>query len=141
VRRKKGRHRGTASRANNDLTAHIASLDLGTVEEYRSWCHAHGLTAALNKGWQERRQERQLVERDRVKAGVEKEQMEHVEALGLETVEAYQTWCREQGLSDSVNKGAGVCRAVQNMRCRAVQHPRTECRGEQHASLRRFVRG
>ena len=109
-RRKKGRHRGAASRANNDLMAHIASLDLETVEEYRSWCHAHGLTAALNKGWQERRQERQLVERDRAKAGLEKEQMKHVEALGLETVEAYQAWCREQGLSESANKGAGARR-------------------------------
>ena len=106
-RRKKGRHRGAASRANNDLMAHIASLELETVEQYRSWCHAHGLTAALNKGWQERRQERLLVERDRARAGVEKEQMKHVEALGLETVEAYQAWCRGNGLSESVNKGAG----------------------------------
>ena len=104
-KRKKGRHRGTAARANHDLTAHIASLGLATVEEYRSWCHAHGFTGALNKGWRERRQERAAAQQAQEKADSRKGLMKHVEALGLRSVEEYQAWCRERGLSSGINKG------------------------------------
>lgn len=48
VRRSKGRRRGAASRANNDLDAHLESLGLVGVEAYKHWCHERGFTAALN---------------------------------------------------------------------------------------------
>ncbi len=104
VGRKGGRHRGTTARANADLMSHIGSLGLKTVSAYQKWCREHGLSGALNKSWQERRQERAVATRDTAKKQVEAETIEHVKLLGLETVLEYQAWCREQGLSDAVHK-------------------------------------
>ena len=54
-RRKRGRHRGAAGKANSDLMTHIASLGLETVQAYKGWCKDHGLKGALTKSWQDRR--------------------------------------------------------------------------------------
>ena len=104
-RRKHGRPRGAQARANADLSAHIASLGLRTVPEYQRWCREHGFTAALNKGWQDRRAERDTVKRDAVTATADAAVTAHVQALGLVDLDAYQAWCREQGLSDGLHKG------------------------------------
>jgi len=106
ARRNKGRRRGAAARANNDLEAHIESLGLVGVEAYKRWCRARGFTAALNKNWQERRQERAVGERDRESAKAIDELLVHAQKLGLSSVEAYQGWCRQQGLGDSLHKSA-----------------------------------
>ncbi len=103
-RRKKGRRRGTAARANADLMSHVASLGLETVAAYQTWCRDHGFSGALNKSWQERRQERMAANRARVEAEADAALMKHVEALGLETAAAYRAWCAQQGVSDSVHK-------------------------------------
>ena len=103
-RRKKGRHRGTAARANADLMSHLVSLGLETVASYRAWCREHGFSGALNKGWQERRQERMVAKQARADAQADVALIAHVEALGLGTVASYRAWCLERGLSDSVHK-------------------------------------
>ncbi|MDP6778507.1 MAG: PcfJ domain-containing protein [Candidatus Latescibacteria bacterium] len=104
VGRKGGRHRGSTARANADLMSHIGSLGLKTVSAYQKWCRDQGLSGALNKSWQERRGERAIVSQDAAKREAEAEAIEHVKLLGLETVLEYQTWCRDQGLSDAVHK-------------------------------------
>lgn len=106
TRRGRGRRRGAAARANNDLDAHIESLGLEGVEAYKRWCHERGFTAALNKSWQERRRERATAERDKESAKALDEVAAHVEKLALQSVEQYQCWCREQGLGDSLYKSA-----------------------------------
>ena len=103
-KRKKSRRRGTAARANADLGAHIQSLGLETIEAYKSWCRQHGFTAALNKSWQERRQERAQAEKDKRAAQAEDEAMRHVEQLGLGNLEEYRAWCSEQRLSPALHK-------------------------------------
>ena len=103
-KRKKGRHRGATARANADLGAHIESLGLTTIEAYKSWCREHGLTAALNKTWQERRQERATHGKDQRAKQAEDALMLHIKELGLDDLAGYQTWCRQQGLGDSLHK-------------------------------------
>lgn len=102
--RRRGRGRGTTARANADLGAHLESLGLTTIEAYKSWCRAHGLTAALNKTWQERRQERAVHEKDQQANQAEAVLMLHIKELRLEDLAGYQAWCRQQGLSDSIHK-------------------------------------
>jgi hypothetical protein len=102
--RSRGRHRGVQSRANTDLDAHIQSLDLQTIPEYQRWCRAHGFTTALNKGWRERRAERDSLKRDARTAATEQEVLEHARALGLDAVETYKAWCVEHRLSDFLHK-------------------------------------
>ena len=106
AKRKKGRRRGTAARANNDLAAHIASLGLETLGEYKAWCKQRGLSGATNKAWQERRQERERAQREVGEAEAKEVLQGHVEELGLKTVEEYRAWCRQHGLSESVHKSA-----------------------------------
>ena len=103
-RRKRGRHRGTAARANADLETHIASLGLRTVEEYRAWCRRHGLSGASSKTWQERRQERGLAQRDVATAAAESAAQEHARALGLDGLDQYRAWCRAHGLGEALHK-------------------------------------
>ena len=105
-KRKRGRRRGATARANAELGAHIESLGLETIETYKAWCRQHGFTAALNKSWQERRQERTAQRKDQRAAQAEDALRQHVERLGLDGIEAYQAWCRQQGLSDAVYKSA-----------------------------------
>jgi len=105
-RRRKARRRGAAAKANADLMTHIASLGLKTVTTYRSWCHEHGLNGALNKTWQERRQERTVARQDEAEAEDHKALMAHIAELGLNTETAYRAWCGKHGLSDALNKSA-----------------------------------
>ena len=104
-RRSRPRHRGAQARANSDLGTHIASLGLKTVGEYQRWCRKHGFTGALTKGWQERRQEREAARRDTAASDADATVQEHIKALNLTDVSAYQQWCRDHGLSDALHKG------------------------------------
>ena len=106
TRRKKGRRRGAAARANAELGAHMESLGLEAIEAYKVWCRQHGFSAALSKTWQERRQERMAHQRDQRAAQAEEALRQHVERLGLDGVAAYQAWCRQQGLGDAIHKSA-----------------------------------
>lgn len=103
-RRKRGRHRGVASRANVDLEAHIASLGLKTVAQYQRWCRDHGLSGAANKTWQERRQERDLAQKDEIASAAESEAEEHARALRLDDLGQYRAWCRQHGLGEALHK-------------------------------------
>ena len=102
--KKKRRRRGAQARANAHLSAHIESLGLETVTQYQRWCRKHGFTAALNKGWQERRVERIAVNRDEAAAAADEAVSEHVEALGLDSIKAYQAWCRQHNSSEALHK-------------------------------------
>jgi len=103
-RRATGRRRGAQARANADLMSHIESLGLDTVNAYKAWCRDHGRTGALNKPWQERRAERDLRQRDAKDAESERHRVRHMESLGFWEQEDYVAWCRDQRLSESLNK-------------------------------------
>ncbi len=105
-KRKKSRRRGATARANAELGAHMASLGLAAIESYKAWCRQHGFSAALSKTWQERRQERAAHQRDQQAAQAADALQQHVAQLGLDGATAYQTWCRQQGLSDAIHKSA-----------------------------------
>ena len=77
------------SRANADLGAHIQSLGLQTIPKYQRWCREHGFTTALNKGWQERRSEKDALRRDAEAAATEQNVLDHARALGLDFIDAY----------------------------------------------------
>jgi hypothetical protein len=83
---------------------HVASLGLDTVRGYQSWCRDHGLSGALNKGWQERRSERalarKLADQDRDGKAFER----HLLHLGMASESEYRDWCRANDLSDSTHK-------------------------------------
>ena len=99
AKRKKGRHRGAAGKANADLDTHILSLGLKTLGQYQAWCRDQGFNGALNKSWQERRQERKVAD-----LAIDQELMRHIVELGLKTVEDYTAWCSAQGLSTGIQK-------------------------------------
>ncbi|MCZ6632042.1 MAG: PcfJ domain-containing protein [bacterium] len=104
TKRKKRRHRGAVGKANTDLTAHIQSLGLTSVSQYQAWCRDHGFNGALNKSWQERRQERKVADRALEDQVADRELQAHIQKLGLMTVEEYVAWCTAQGLSTGTNK-------------------------------------
>ena len=106
-KRHKRRHRGAAGKANADLSAHIQSLGLRTVAQYQEWCREHRLSGALNKSWQERRQERKLAEQAVEQELADQELTRHIASLGLRDVPAYTAWCSEHDLSTGVNKSDG----------------------------------
>lgn len=103
-RRRKGRHRGASARANADLSAHLTSLGLESVSAYRAWCRERGLSGALNKSWQERRQERSMAQQQLDGTREEAEIDLHVKRLGLDGRDAYQAWCNEHGQGDALRK-------------------------------------
>jgi hypothetical protein len=83
AKRRKGRHRGAAGKANADLDAHIQSLGLKTLSQYQAWCRDHGFNGALNKSWQERRQERKIADLAIDQELADQELMRHIASLGL----------------------------------------------------------
>ena len=103
-RRRKGRHRGASARANADLSAHLASLGIDGVSAYQSWCRDHGLSGALNKSWQERRQERALAQQQLDGTRDEAALDRHIKKLGFSDRDRYQKWCVEHGLGDALHK-------------------------------------
>ena len=86
TKRKKRRHRGAAGKANTDLTAHIQSLGLTSVSQYQAWCRDHGFNGALNKSWQERRQERKIAGQALDIEMADRALLHHIRELGLESV-------------------------------------------------------
>ncbi len=106
AKRKKGRRRGAAARANAELAAHIESLGLAAIEAYKVWCRQHGFSAALSKTWHQRRQERAAHQRDQQAAQAADAVRQHIAQLGLDSVAAYQAWCRQQRLGDAIHKSA-----------------------------------
>ena len=104
IKRKKRRHRGAAGKANADLTAHIKSLRLTSVSQYQAWCRDHGFNGALNKSWQERRQERKVAEQDFEEELADQALMRHIRELNLDSLAEYTAWCKKHGLSTGSHK-------------------------------------
>src|SRR6185369_17883183 len=96
----------TGATANDKLMRHIRSLGLENVPDYRCWCRRHGFSDSLSKDWQIWRQERLAARQSGVVDAARTELARHVEALGLEGVEAYPAWCRRHGFSDTLQKNA-----------------------------------
>ena len=115
TKRNKRRHRGAAGKANADLTAHIQSLGLTGVAQYRAWCRDHGLNRALNKGWQERRREREIANRAIDAELAERELAHHIRELGLKSVADYTAWCRGHGVSTGARKSAAQRRKERDL--------------------------
>jgi hypothetical protein len=102
--RKIHRRRGATAPANSDLQTHIDSLGLETVGQYQHWCRRHGFNRTLNKNWQDRRQERRVMQRDEGVAKTQADLEHHLETLGLKTADEYVLWCRQQGISPGLDK-------------------------------------
>ena len=86
------------------MRRHIRSLHMDTVEAYMSWCRDNGYNARLNKTLAQRQKELAAARRTSVRLGKESGLNAHVSALGLDSVEAYQAWCRENGVGDGLLK-------------------------------------
>ena len=96
-------NRAPTSSNKTDWYAHIRSLGLSSVAEYEAWCRRHGLPFHRRKTWRQERQERQIAERERGDERVRR----HIEALGLESAEAYLSWCEAHGFRPTTAKSAG----------------------------------
>ena len=105
AKRKKQRPHKAAAKSRADVMQHIELLGLKTIEEYKSWCREHGFSAVLNKRWAERREERLAATKAREVSAAKEDLMQHIKALGLDTVEAYQAWCVKHRFSLGLNKG------------------------------------
>ena len=100
------------------LQQHLEALGLSSVAEYETWCRALGLPAAIDKSVRQRRREtdlklahdrqeqRETDRRQRAARAQVTVTPNHIESLGLHTVEEYRTWCLEHGLGDALNKSA-----------------------------------
>lgn len=142
---KKSRHRGAQGKANAYFLHHIASLGLKTIEEYRTWCHAHGFTAALNKDWNARRLERLAAQKAERAAAATLHVQRHIEALGLKTVPEYQEWCRTHGFGDGLHKSEQQrrreCLAVSDIAAREALSRSKQFVKRPHETIRAIFQG
>ena len=96
ARRDRRRH-GARRGAHGDIAAHVKSLGFPSEAEYRAWRRMHGLSGAAALTWGERSEERALHRKHAEEAQVEARMPEHIEALGLPSVEAYERWRSAHG--------------------------------------------
>jgi hypothetical protein len=94
--------RASAASTSSEWFAHIRSLGLNSVAQYRQWCHDHGFKFHRKKTWRQEREERQVAADERQHAAT----LEHIVDLGLETEEAYLAWCRQHGFIASLEKSS-----------------------------------
>ena len=73
-----------------------------TVESYLAWCRQNGSGTRINKTLAQRQEELKTSKKAKVRKQTQSSIDEHIEALELNCVEAYQTWCRANGI------GAGL---------------------------------
>lgn len=99
-KKNEAQQRALASSHKGDWYAHIQSLGLANPEEYKAWCHKHGLRFHRKKTWRQEREERRIAERERGETSV----LRHVEVLGLASVEVYLAWCGEHGFRETTAK-------------------------------------
>ena len=92
--------RALAASTKADWFAHIHSLGLSSVEEYQKWCRQHGFKFNRKKTWRQERQERQIAQLERTNAAA----LQHIQALGLSSIEEYQKWCHLHGFDNTLNK-------------------------------------
>lgn len=90
--------------ADAELRRHLNALGLESVEAYRAWCRQHGFRTGTRKSWQEQRQEREAFRKEEAATAAQAEVARHIQALGLESLDEYRSWCRRHGFSDSANK-------------------------------------
>jgi hypothetical protein len=99
--------------AEAKVLGHLRALDLDTVQDYLVWCQVHSLEATTEKSYKQRQRELALVRQlrpqpvARVECSID---AEHLEALGLETLDDYRLWCRQNRLSEALNKTAPALR-------------------------------
>ena len=99
-KKNEAQRRALASSNKGDWYAHIQSLGLASPEEYKAWCHKHGLRFHRKKTWRQERDERRIAERERGETAI----LKHIELLGLASVEAYLAWCGENGFRETTDK-------------------------------------
>ena len=92
--------RSSVASSTSAWHAHIRSLGLSSLGEYRKWCRKHGFKFHRKKSWRQEREERRVAEQERSQAAA----LQHIRALGLKTVEEYQEWCRRHGFRDALDK-------------------------------------
>jgi len=94
----------TASTPDGELKRHIAALGLDSADSYRAWCRQNGFGAALDKGWQERRAERERAEELKKRAAAVRDMAGHFQALSVSDEAGYFAWCRAHEFAESLTK-------------------------------------
>ena len=74
-----------------------------------------------------------MAQQDESKAASAAQVQDHIEALGLETVDEYRVWCRTRGLSPSLHKG-------RNQRRKEIEFDQTAQAAKALTALRRQTR-
>ena len=100
--KKRGERREHAfsTSSKSEWLAHIRSLGLDSVDEYERWCRKHGFAFNRKKTWRQEREERTVAAVERKEA----EAMQHVRQLGLDSIDAYFAWCRQNGYRLTLEK-------------------------------------
>lgn len=91
-------------RLNAVVRRHLRALGQTSAETYIAWCRRHGFSPRLNKTLPQRQEELKAAKKLHVEEQTQTTFQKHLEALGLETTEAYQTWCRRHGFGEGIHK-------------------------------------
>lgn len=94
----------TDLRLNASMRRHLRSLSMTMVESYLAWCRQNGFGTWINKTLAQRQEELKTSKKAKVRKQTQSSIDEHIEALELNCVEAYQTWCRANGFGAGLQK-------------------------------------
>ncbi len=100
-------------RQDDELLTHIKSLGLETVEEYRRWCAANGLSCRLKKDWKQR-----CRERSKIKAAVIQERIVRKKQQQRNPVSLFTDICELRLKADDLSQPylKRLCQAIETQR-------------------------
>ena len=112
-----------------------------------SWCRENRYHARLNKTLAQRQEELASARRTLDRQRKESDLKAHITALGLGSVEAYQAWCRENGVGDGRQKSKAQrqqeIRLDHHLRCRkfATRSTASQHKRRRKDTLKRIAAG
>ena len=98
-----------APATEREFKKHLEDLGLASADQYRQWCKQNGFRAVTHKDWQDRRHEKQTMERLRATETLRRDQERHYQSLGFRDGETYYAWCAQRGFTQSQRKSADQC--------------------------------
>ena len=136
-RMRPGRGARRLARKNPELLAHLTALGLRHQQEYNSWCVEHGFARSPYKSWREQRAELDFARRLAEQIALQR----HIETLGLQSGDAYKSWCLERGFEPSLEKSVRQRRKewdlwrLETQKKRPPQEPLQPCETVDHTHL------
>lgn len=100
-------------KAEDKVAGHIRALGLQAAEDYLLWCRVHDFAATTDKTYKQRQRELARASELRPRAPAAPPcsvDEEHLAALGLDALDEYPEWCRQNGLSADRNKNPDLLR-------------------------------